>query len=85
MKITIFMLMMIFTLQITSLAAENITISSDNIYVIDGDTIILDDDIRIRLIGLHVPELSTFCRSSRQAIFNKIYLAGKRLDCRFIG
>ncbi len=83
MKITIF-IMMIFTLQITSLAAENITISSDNIYVIDGDTIILDDDIRIRLIGLHVPELDTSAGQAAKLFLTK-FLAGKRLDCRLSG
>ncbi len=83
MKITIF-IMMIFTLQITSLAAENITISRQTIYVIDGDTIILKGNIRIRLIGLHVPELDTSAGQAAKLFLTK-FLTGKKTVCRLSG
>ena len=83
MKIIIYIFIIIL-LQISSSAAENIAISSDKIYVIDGDTIILDDDIHIRLAGLHVPELNISAGQAAKVFLTK-YLTGKRLDCRLSG
>ncbi len=52
--------------------------------VIDGDTIVLSDDRRVRYIGINTPELHSFSKSAQcfgteAAAFNKKLVEGKEI------